>query len=391
MDVCNDYAEQKPLNWYNLCVTITDRCIVLPIECSKQETALTIFSTLNDRGMPLDDSDIFKAEIYRRMKTKEARVEFTEQWKDLSQTCSTAKMSTNDLFRYYTHVMRARKGMGANVKEIGLRRFYAENNYERLGDKILMSEMMKLANFWYCLNTGHEPEVDEGYTISLESRKFIDCLFYYPNEYWKYVATVYFMKYSDTADFEDGFCRVLKKITAFMFAKFLSEPTVNAVRPDVLNACVAIENEQDFWTDIDPKFAITGKSFYSSTKLTRSLLLLHAYLHPKQNEIIPRDFHIEHILPRKWQETSYNSWNYDQAKKWLDSFGNRVVFENKLNIQAGNGYFGRKKPKYKKSVISDVLDLADFQRDDFTVNDIEKREEKFMQRIKDFFNSQSVI
>jgi hypothetical protein len=197
------------------------------------------------------------------------------------------------------------------------------------------------------------------------------------------------MKYSDTANFEDGFCRVLKKITAFMFAKFLTEPTVNAVRPNVLNSCVAIENEQAFWNDM--KFNISGKNLYSSIKLTKSLLLLHAYLNPKQEEIIPYDFHVEHILPRKWQAANYNGWNYDQAQKWLDSFGNRVVFEKKLNIQAGNGYFGRKKLKYKESVISDVLDLADFPRDDFTVNDIEKREEEFVSRITDFFKIQGVM
>jgi len=129
---CSDYAEKSPLNWEKFCVTILNKCIVLPIECSSQETALTIFTTLNDRGMPLDDSDIFKAQIYRMIKSKEARANFTEQWKELSQTCSMSSVNVNDLFRYYTHIIRARSGIGASDKEIGLRRFYAEKSMNGL-------------------------------------------------------------------------------------------------------------------------------------------------------------------------------------------------------------------------------------------------------------------
>ena len=57
----------NPMQWKQLCITILQKCIILPIECDTPETALTIFSTLNDRGLPLADSDIFKAQIYRNL------------------------------------------------------------------------------------------------------------------------------------------------------------------------------------------------------------------------------------------------------------------------------------------------------------------------------------
>ena len=59
---CDEYAETNPMQWKQLCITILQKCIILPIECDTPETALTIFSTLNDRGLPLADSDIFKAQ-----------------------------------------------------------------------------------------------------------------------------------------------------------------------------------------------------------------------------------------------------------------------------------------------------------------------------------------
>lgn len=44
-------------------IRILNNCILLPIEAESQDTALRIFSTLNDRGKPLSDADIFKAQF----------------------------------------------------------------------------------------------------------------------------------------------------------------------------------------------------------------------------------------------------------------------------------------------------------------------------------------
>lgn len=44
---------------------VLNNCVLLPIEAESQNTALRIFSTLNDRGKPLSDADIFKAQLYK--------------------------------------------------------------------------------------------------------------------------------------------------------------------------------------------------------------------------------------------------------------------------------------------------------------------------------------
>ncbi|MBV6547084.1 DUF262 domain-containing protein, partial [Ursidibacter maritimus] len=97
-----DYAKNHPMEWENLCVTILEQCIILPIKCDSQDTALTIFSTLNDRGLPLSDSDIFKAKMY---KTSENRKEFVEKWKEFSEICKLSGLNIDDICRYYSHVI----------------------------------------------------------------------------------------------------------------------------------------------------------------------------------------------------------------------------------------------------------------------------------------------
>src|SRR5690606_25380386 len=173
---CDEYAALNPMQWKQLCVTILNQCIILPIECDTPETALTIFSTLNDRGLPLADSDIFKAQIYRNLETEAKRKEFTTTWKELTQICKQAHISIDDVFRYYSHVLRARSN--DKSKEVGLRKFYhgTDQKYTRLRDVKLITEILDLANFWRYINVSVEPEEEVNYTISDEARKYLHCL-----------------------------------------------------------------------------------------------------------------------------------------------------------------------------------------------------------------------
>jgi uncharacterized protein with ParB-like and HNH nuclease domain len=382
---CDQYATINPMQWKELCVTILQKCIILPIECDAQDTALTIFSTLNDRGLPLADSDIFKAQIYRNGDTDEKRKEFTAKWKELMHICKQGHLSVDDVFRYYTHILRARNN--DKSKEVGLRKFYAEDKYKRLKDENLMSEIIALSEFWRYINSEIEPDDEVKYTISIEARKYIHCLNCYPNEFWKYVTSVFFMKNRESETFDQDFILMLKKLVSFLFAKFIESPTVNAIKDDIYAACISISNSNE----LQVRIALNEESLkqqiegFASSRLSRALILLDAYLNPNQIDRIPDTFDIEHIFPKKWQDTNYNGWSIEDANAYLDKFGNKVAFEKKLNIQAGNGYFGIKKQKYRLSKIAAVLELSDYPKNDWIKTDIEERENRFKGTIINFF------
>ncbi len=116
-----------------------------------------------------------------------------------------------------------------------------------------------------------------------------------------------------------------------------------------------------------------------------ALILLDAYLNPTQTQVIPTTFEIEHIFPKKWQNTNYHGWDEKDAQTFLDRFGNKIAFEKKLNIQAGNGYFGVKKKRYAVSGISVVQDLSNYPKNDSVKEDIIDREKEFVTRLVDFF------
>ncbi|MEF9942125.1 MAG: hypothetical protein RSA90_08185 [Lachnospiraceae bacterium] len=52
----NDFLQEYPTYFAYLPTRILNNCILLPIEAESQDTALRIFSTLNDRGKPLSDT-----------------------------------------------------------------------------------------------------------------------------------------------------------------------------------------------------------------------------------------------------------------------------------------------------------------------------------------------
>lgn len=391
---CDAYATQNPMQWKQFCVTILQKCIILPIECDAQDTALTIFSTLNDRGMPLADSDIFKAQIYRNAETVEKRKAFTATWKELTHICKQGHLSLDDVFRYYTHVLRARSN--DKSKEVGLRKFYAEENYKRLKEENVMDEIIALANFWRYVNVGIEPDKEEEetitYGISPETRKYLHCLNHYPNEFWKYPISVFFLKNQNSYTFDTDFIAVLKKLVAFLFSKFIDAPTVNAIKDDIYTSCISLnkQNELQLRIALNEDQLKAQLDNHSSSKISRGLLLLDAYLNPLQTELISGNFDIEHIFPRRWQEANYNGWNFEDARLYLDRFGNKVVLEKKLNIQAGNGYFGVKKQKYSTSKIASVLELSNYPKNDWVKEDIEEREKKFKETVMSFFRDQLI-
>lgn len=382
----NEYVASQPMHWKNLCLSIIKYCIMLPIECTDIDSALTIFGTLNDRGMALTDSDIFKAELYKQQPTKEAKESFARQWKDLEETVAEGRFTLDDLFRYYTHIIRGRGGN--KFREIGLRRFYAgsDNKYKHFKAVDFFDELCALADFWADLNVKNKDftETNSKY-CNMETKKWLHCLNSYPNEYWKYPTSVFFIFHRNDADFKERLAKFLPQLLSYLLARFIAYPSVNIIKDPVYSFCIdlAKTGETEFKYSMPDNFRTTLSST-SQWRLQRCIVTLEAYLYNAEQTLLDDDFQIEHIFPQKWQNTNYNGWSQDDAKKHLNMYGNKVAFERRLNILAGNGYFGKKKSEYAKSKVLEARQLAQHPADDWTKADIEARNDEITERIESF-------
>ena len=385
------YKQRRPQDWKELCLSIIQRSIVLPIECTDLDSALTIFGTLNDRGLPLTDSDIFKAELYKLCESPKAKQDFSNDWKELDENVSKAGLSIDDIFRYYTHVVRGKNK--DNTQEIGLRKFYAGNDgkFNLFKADNFFSTIQSVAGFWISIlqdtETFNKNVTNHPY-CTIEAKKYIQCLCAYPNDYWRYPTTVFYITHHDSPTFKEDFSSFLKHLMAYMFVRFIEQPSVNAVKRPIFTFCIELaqNNSANFTYPVVEDFKESIKAF-SFSKMTKPLLLLNAYLFDDNQPLLKENMDIEHIFPQKWQNTNYNGWNFEDAKSYLNMFGNKIILENRLNIIAGNGYFGQKKRDYAKSKVKEVNTLADYDSNDWLKEDIENRTEQIVRRLTSFFKS----
>jgi hypothetical protein len=388
MKKCDEFSREDYVGtkWSELCRFILYNCVILPIECPNDDTALTIFNTLNDRGLPLSNADIFKAKIYKSLAVGK-RKEFIEDWNALDKVCETAGIHIDMVFRYYMHYLRALEGK--NVKEIDIRTFYCEEKERYLKRTDLMGDLSSLANFWMVIITSDKKDTQEnGYTISFSAKKWLHCLSAYPNELWQYPVSVFFLKRKSTPDFDKDFCRLLERLIVLLFVKFIKHPSVNAIKSDIYNAYIAIAKGEDICaisSDADVSALEIRMLNECPPAMVKPLLLLDAYLDKDQNELIQKKCQIEHIFPRKYQD-NYHNWSEEDAQNYLERLGNKVVFERQLNIQANNKYFENKKERYCQSDIASVRALGSLSQNDWDKKDIENRDKDIFKRFSKFIS-----
>lgn len=374
---------ENPLKIYDFIYVLLNKAILLPITADNQDTALTIFSTLNNRGLPLSDADIFKAKIYNNIVNHEERNKFIASWKKLTDDAQEVGESIQQLFYYYMFYLRALQG-DIKTTTPGLRKYFSEKKFIRLYDSQLLENLNKILNIWAVVNRGEVLE-NEKWSENMDILKILNCLKAYPNEFWKYPVIIYYLKNREEENFEDNFLLFLRRFFAFLIVKYLEVPTINAVKSDILKL------NADIITTKFPKFSILNidtvefknriKSPHFNT--VRMLLKIIAYLDEEQKELLPEKWEIEHIFPQKWHSNYFTNVTDEIIKEKIEHLGNKLPFEKRLNLEAGNGYFGKKKEYYKNSNISIVKKMGEIPDDEWNLNNIELRDEILAKKIQD--------
>ncbi len=370
-ELFDKHSTENPLMVYQFIYALLNQAILLPITADTQDTALTIFSTLNDRGLPLSDADIFKAKIYNQLEV-EAKKDFIERWKDLDEQATEANESIQQLFYYNMFYLRALE-QDTKTTTPGVRKYYAVNKFERLYKDGLLDTLFVILNLWKVINKGEEIE-NEAWSKNVKVRQSLDTLSSYPNEFWKYPVVIYYVCYRDKADFETKFGLFLNKLLMELMTKYLLTPTINAVKQDILKLNSAIVSSDipifDF-KDIDTS-QLEARIQNPNRNVVRMLLKLLAY--EKQDELLPARWEIEHIFPQKWQTNYFPDVSDATIKERIEHIGNKLPFEKKLNIVAGNGYFAKKKKEYNASKIAITKAMGTSEIMEWDMDSIIKRD-----------------
>ncbi|MBR4717280.1 MAG: DUF262 domain-containing protein [Lentisphaeria bacterium] len=203
-------SAKDPLMIYDFIYTLLNKAVLLPIMAVDQENALMIFSTLNDRGMPLSDADIYKAKLYNNQGTKEKKEDFISDWIKLDEDAKGAGESIQQLFYYYMFYLRATENDSSSTTP-GARKYYLESTKikSRLYSPNLMKHLWAILNFWSVVSKQAIFE-NEPWSTNQDILRALDILTSYPNEFWKYPVIIYYLSHKDKSSFQKRFLLFLQ-------------------------------------------------------------------------------------------------------------------------------------------------------------------------------------
>lgn len=380
---------------------ILNNVILLPIEAESQDTALRIFSTLNDRGLPLADADIFKSQFYKHFSAEGRKDEFVQRWKALEETSGRifrggTGTPMDELFTRYMYYRRARRHIHDTTTQ-SLRDFFGTNSYEMLKDDLALKDLEDLLGFWVRV------DAQEGFSDRVLRRLFV--LSYAPNGMWTYLLSVWFLANQDANHEldESELYRFLNLITAFIYAYSIERPGVNALRSPVYPQMESIVDHRPVSFDAY-KFGredITARfkafAFTNQRRFTRSMLVWWAYTDPEQ-KLLNSDtaLEVEHIYARK-----RNQMDPLNNKANLEALGNKAMLEKRINIRASDYRFEDKRKYYLGSTTENgstkpgteirELQLLAQDREDFTEEDIEQRTDKIIGAFVDYLGENGLL
>lgn len=387
-------AKNSPLQIFKFILALLKYTILLPIDADDQETALTIFNTLNNRGLPLSDADIFKSHIYKTLDDAGKKT-FIDKWKMLENDSAKVSESIQSLFYYHMFYLRAKEN-DVKTTTPGVRKYYLEKGKNRLSVNVI-DELAESLHLWEVVN-GRESIDTESWSQNMDIRKILDCLSSYSNEFWKYPVSIFYMQYKQREDFDDLFLKFLRKFYVMLLTRFLEAPTISAVKGDILklNAQIVNTYHPDFTAGFEEKktedkFELQTEKLRTDNllikpnrKVERMILKLLAYQEDSQTDLLPSYWEIEHIFPQTW-DSKYYDLNEDEANDKLEHIGNKLPLEKKHNISASNNYFDKKKEKYKKSEIAVSKKLGNSSLIEWNLSNIDQNDKEISKQLKDLF------
>lgn len=397
------FLKSYPSYFPYLPTRILNNCILLPIEAESQDTALRIFSTLNDRGKPLSDADIFKAQFYKYYSKLGKKDDFIVQWKELEEL--TEKIfhpiygtPMDELFSRYMYYERALKEIKSSTTE-ALRKFYEKDNYKLLQSTVTFENLKMLAAFWNDVSNQNK----ERFSENVLRRLFV--LNYAPNGMWTYFTSVYFMHNKDDEGGLDDekFYIFLCRTTAFVWAYALTNPGLNSLRTPIFAEMVNIVKNKDV-TFEEYKFdeqqfrsIFENYKFLNGRPLTKSMITWWAYNFKEQGLMsLETTIEIEHIYAKNRFDKEHSL----SSREIVESLGNKAILEKRINIRASDYRFEDKKKYYNGydtkrghkdgTRVNELISIA-AKQNDFNESDILARYNQIINSLVDFLRDNKLL
>ena len=385
--------------FYHLPIRLLNNCTLISVEADSQEAALRIFSTLNDRGKPLADSNIFKAQFYKYYKEQGKKDDFIKKWKNLEEKAKDYideyyETPMDGLFTRYMYYERAKNGV-ADMAVEGIKTFFEKNNYSLFKKDYVLDNLINLMNFWEKVEI-----LDLDFFEDERILKNLFILKNFPSSMWTHVISVYYIHNKNKKNKlnPEDFNNFLTKTIAFISAYSLLNPGINKLRIPLSKEMVnIIENKyltNYKFKEKDVHDTFSSFDFSNSKRITKSILAWFTF--SKEEQELPAEidtkFNIEHIYAKNRIG--------ELPKEDIESIGNKILLEKSINIRASDYRFVDKKKYYlgqqqkakqkPSTIIRELKKMAE-EKDDFGKEDIDERKAKIINHFIKYLKENDLI
>ncbi len=344
----NNKNEQNSLaNFVNY---LLEKVSLLPIELygkdkdEATEKALKIFETINNRGLNLSDADIFKSKLYILADDKDF---FISRWNELKEKTNSLKISINDVFRFYSHIIRGKEKIIS--AEINLREFFTIKEYSPLklkNSNEIMDDLFKIVDILIQLNYLKQ----EKEPIS----KWLQVLDLYTNQFPKFALVVYL--------FNRGFDSEFKVFIQKLIKMVYSRGSTTYIKWEIYSLIYDITYNRE----ININISVIDDIDINRGRLKKGFILL-GYCLSNINLIYP--YKIDKILTIKDKDKLRNSWSnivQEQIDIKLEEIGNFLVFQDKYELESKKEVFlgsYKKFEEYNQDIKKKIINFFEITND----------------------------
>jgi uncharacterized protein with ParB-like and HNH nuclease domain len=361
---------------------IATLCYIVVVSTPNFDSAFRIFTVLNDRGLDLMTSDIFKAQVIGDIPQHE-QDHYTNKWEDVE--VSLGRDRFNKLFDHMRMIIQKRKG-SANYKD-EYSEIFSTISGSRFIDEYLIPYgeiYLKLVN--YNSYFGQQPQLIK--VLSLLNR--ID------NSDWIPPAMFYLRKHNQKLDMFlnrlevlAGTSMILRKNFNWRMSRYSQILREMDKGVDVFSSESALEVSDE---DKQEVLRMLNGDVYTDLKDTarRYLLLrLDSLLTPGQPYYDYSVITVEHVLPQTPKPDSAWMKHFDNPSEYVHKLANLVLLTRVKNAQAKNYDFQKKKASYfqtSNGISSFALTTQVIQEKEWTPAVLEHRQKNLIGLLETAWN-----
>lgn len=363
---------------------IRQKVLMIYVSTENLDDAFRLFTILNDRGMPLRNSDILKATNLGALTDTADKERYAKLWEEAEGDLG------DDFDRFLNHIRTVllKDKARLNLLDEFEHKIYHPKEKDKATGLVkqpllikgkdtfkLVERYLKLYN--QLLGGTNYDETGGSFEFDNLIKVMLTAL---PSTDWLPPLILYYDRFGYKR-IQEFLIKLDNQLSSDWIAQY--SPTARMERmSEIMRATESAENSDDLLDTINPfkmdqdGFSRAAAAAVYGRRFTRYLLLKLDYLYADHSQRMSLDFlSVEHLLPQNPKADS--QWRKDfsdqQREEWTHRLGNLVLISTKKNTSQGNLDYAEKKDRYFQKRISTCPNsLRTLQNTQWTPVELEK-------------------